>query len=382
MQDDVYHFPPDLMALLTDAIPLLCRSRADVVLFFRGCGVPAEMTDDLRRWFSKYEITRAVLTRLNEAGDRMLAPRRELIKRVTQFQDFTVCHPDDQLKARGVVVAIRDLVNVKDAFTKMNLERERERLERLQQHEADAAAKRRSRQEREDLRRRLAGLISMASPQRRGIALEGVLNDIFRLDGISVRDAFTIRNDDGQVTEQIDGLVALGTQLILVEAKWHSEPLSKADVSAHLVSLYSRGDVYGLVVSFSGFKPSAIEICTTALADLVVVLAEVHELLMLLEDPDASVSGWLRQKITKASVDRTPLFRPTSGATSGPGPPPADAVSELLAGGRCRRRLPTAGPVARYRPATARGCRSAGAAARHGTSGQPAPRELPPNLAS
>jgi restriction system protein len=329
MQDDFFHYPPDLMALLTDAIPLLCRSRADVLVFFRGCGVPAELTDDLRRWFSKHEITRAVLARLNEGGDRMLAQRREVIKRVTQFQDFSVCYPDDQLKARGVVVAIRDLVNVKDALTAMILERDRERHQLFQQHEAEAAAKRRSREEREDLRRRLAGLISIASPQRRGLALEIVLNDVFRLDGISIRDGFTIRNDQGQATEQIDGLIALGTQLILVEAKWHSEPLSKGDVAAHLVSLYSRGDVYGLVVSFSGFRPSAVEICRTALADLVVVLAEVRELLMLLEDPDATVSDWLWQKITKASVDRMPLFRPGARAMPGPGPPAASALPGL-----------------------------------------------------
>jgi len=379
MQDDVYHYPPDLMALLTDAIPLLCRSRADVLTFFRGCGVPAGMTDDLRRWFSKHEITRAVLARLNEGGDRMLAQRRELIKRVTQFQDFSVCHPDDQLKARGVVVAIRDLVNVKDAFTKMSLERERERQQRVQQHEAEAAAKRRGREEREDLRHRLAGLVSMASPQRRGIALEGVLNDIFRMDGVSVRDAFSIRNDHGQVTEQIDGLIALGTQLILVEAKWHSEPLSKSDVSAHLVSLYSRGDVYGLVVSYSGFKPSAIEICKTALADLVVVLAEVHELLMLLEDPDASLGEWLQEKIIKASVDRVPLYRPGTRGMSGPGPPPANAVTGLPACSLCRQRGVPAGPAVRYRPLS--GCRNTAVAPRHRGSGHPLPRASPPNLA-
>jgi hypothetical protein len=321
MSDEAYHFPPDLMGLLIDAIPLLCRSRADVLAFFRGCGVPAKTIRDLNRWLGKYDIARIVLTRLNEGGDRMLAQRRELIKRVTQFQDFSACRPDVQLKARGLVAAIRDLVNAKDALTKLSLERDRERQQRLQQHEAEAAAKRRAREQREALRRRLAGLTAMTNPQQRGIALEGVLNDIFKLDGLSVRDAFTIRNERGYISEQIDGLIAVGTQLILVEAKWHSEPLGRGDVSAHLVSLYTRGDVYGLVVSFSGFRQSAIDVCKAALADLVVVLAEVRELLMLLEDPDASVSDWLGQKITRASVDRMPLFMPDPRAMSGPGPP-------------------------------------------------------------
>ncbi len=143
----------------------------------------------------------------------MLAQRREVIKRVTQFQDFSACRPDLQLKARGLVAAVRDLVAAKDALTKMNLERERERQLRVQQHEAQAAAKRLGREQREALRRRLAGLTTMTNHQLRGIVLESVLNDIFKLDGISVRDAFTIRDEHGYVTEQIDGLIALGTQL-------------------------------------------------------------------------------------------------------------------------------------------------------------------------
>lgn len=321
MSDEAYHFPPDLMGLLIDTIPLLCRSKAEVLAFFRGCGVPADVTSDLHRWLGKYDIARIVLTRLNEGGDRMLAQRREVVKRVTQFQDFSACRPDAQLKARGLVSAVRDLVNAKDAVTKLSLERERERQLLVRQHEAEAAAKRRARAERETLRRRLAELTSMTNPQQRGIALEGVLNDVFKLDGIAVRDAFTIRNERGYISEQIDGLIALGTQLMLVEAKWHSEPLSRSDVAAHLVSLYTRGDVYGLIVSYSGFRRSAIDVCKAALADLVVVLAEVHELLMLLEDPDATVSEWLRQKITKARVDRMPLFVPGPRALSGPGPP-------------------------------------------------------------
>jgi hypothetical protein len=31
---------------------------------------------------------------------------------------------------------------------------------------------------------------------------------------------------------------------------------------------------------------------------------------MLLEDPDASVAKWLREKIMAAAIDRKPLFRP------------------------------------------------------------------------
>ena len=317
MSDLAYHYPPDLMDLLIDTIPLLCRSKQDVLTFFRGAGVPDSTTAMLRMRvatdkdsISKYEITRTVLKAINEGGDRTLAQRREVIKRVTEFHDFSPCWETDRLKAGGLVASVRDLVNVRDTFTRMSQERDTERKERLRKQEAEAEAKRRKRQQRDDVRRRLAGLGSMTDPVKRGLAFEVVLNDIFKLDGLSVREAFTIRNEDGQAQEQIDGVVDINGKLILVEAKWHSDPIGTGDVAAHLIRLYSRADCYGLFVSFSRFTEPAVETCKTALTKMVVVLAEVHELLMLLEDPDASMSNWLRAKIRAASLDRMPLFRP------------------------------------------------------------------------
>jgi hypothetical protein len=34
--DDPFHYPPELLSLLIDTIPLLCRSKQDVLTFFPG----------------------------------------------------------------------------------------------------------------------------------------------------------------------------------------------------------------------------------------------------------------------------------------------------------------------------------------------------------
>ena len=34
-----FHFPPDVFDALVDAVPLLVRSKSDVLTFFQGCGV-------------------------------------------------------------------------------------------------------------------------------------------------------------------------------------------------------------------------------------------------------------------------------------------------------------------------------------------------------
>lgn len=313
------------MELLIETIPLLCRSKAAVLGFFRGCGVPDSVTADLRlrvdadrAGITKYEITRTVLNRLNEDSDRALAQRRQVIKRVTDFEDFSACWDSDRLKAQGLVARVRSVVNVKDSFTRLSQEYERERLERHRQQEARAEAVRRQREERESLRRRLVDLRSISVPRQRGLALEGVLNDIFKLDGLSVREAFTLSSDSGEVGEQIDGLVAMGGHPILIEAKWHAHALGVDGVCRHIARVLLREPgVHGLIVSASGFTTPAVDECTRALTHRAFMLAELNELVMLLEDPTASIRSWLEAKLLAARVDRRVLFRPGIEAAAG-----------------------------------------------------------------
>ena len=148
MTDITFHYPPELFNLMVDTIPLLNRSKRDVILFFRGAGVAEATTKDLgerlrsaRSEINKYEIVRTVLERLNASGDGALRERREVLRRVVEFTNFDTCWPADQLKAKGLVSAIRDVVNQKDSFTRMNQERKQERQARLAEAQRAARAK-------------------------------------------------------------------------------------------------------------------------------------------------------------------------------------------------------------------------------------------------
>jgi hypothetical protein len=274
----------ELIELLTSVIPLLNRSKRVVLTFFLSCGVPDTMTAKLRERvvgspdsISKYEIARTVLTLINDGGDRMLRQRREVIKQVTEFEDYGLCWPDDQLKAKGLVSDARRYVNVMDSFTRMQQAEEDHRLKEAREKRQAAETKQKRRDDLAALRIRLASLGAMTNPQQRGLALEGVLNDLFKIDGLSVRDAFTIRDENGQVQEQIDGLVVLDGQPILVEAKWHSVPIGRGEISQHLVRVYGRAGVHGLFVSSSPYTEPAVRECENALSQRVIVLAEVNE---------------------------------------------------------------------------------------------------------
>ena len=113
---------------------------------------------------SKYEIARTVLKLINDGGDRMLRQRREVIKQVTEFEDFALCWSDDQLKAKGLVSDVRRYVNVKDSFTRMQQAEEDHRLKEVRQKRQAAEAKQKRRDDFAALRTRKG--LSLLPPPR------------------------------------------------------------------------------------------------------------------------------------------------------------------------------------------------------------------------
>ncbi|MEZ0096012.1 restriction system protein [Streptacidiphilus sp. EB129] len=312
VHDAAYHWPPELMALLTDTIPLLCRSKDDVINFLRGAGTSQALLVRFREQLavdrgavSKYKITRDVIGQLNEQGDRGLGVRRALLRRVTEFDDFSTCWPDDQLKARGLVAQIRDIVGVKDSFTRMQQERDREREAHVAARRAAEDKRRRRNVLYAELRAQISNLFGMEDTHKRGLELESLLNRVFSLDGIGIRESFTLRLEDGEAAEQIDGVVELDGQIYLVEVKWWAKPLDINPVSRHLVRVINRAGVNGLMISASGYSSPAVQECERFLVHRVMVLGELRELVLLLER-EASLGDWLRQKTQMAKLDRRP----------------------------------------------------------------------------
>lgn len=172
--DLAFHYPPDVFDAVVDAVPLLTRGKHDVVMCFRGCGVERaflagiDRRIDVEPKFSKYHITREILAYLNERGDPGLGPRREVLKRVSEFDDFSSCYPDNQMKARGAVATVAQLVNKKDSFTRMRDERERELQRHRDAHRAETEKQDAKRAHREQSKNDLFALFGEQNPHRRG----------------------------------------------------------------------------------------------------------------------------------------------------------------------------------------------------------------------
>lgn len=314
---DAFHYPPELLELLVETIPRLSRAKKGVVLFLRGAGVADEDLSEVQRTLatnpdsiSKFEIVRQVLTKVNVRGDSGLRPRREIIKRVVEFENFETCWPEDQLKAKGLVASVREAVNAKDSFTRMKQERDAEREATLARQRAEQAAAAEKRAKIEQVDARLSALFGMDDkPQERGKLLEGVLNDLFRAYGVLVREDFRRKDPDTSVVlEQIDGVIEIDGAVHLVEMKWLNAPVGTGEFFPHLGRLFLRANAQGIFISSAGFTEPVVKECATALAQKTMVLCSLQEIVMLLQRRDDLVL-FLKKKSRAAIVDKNPYLQ-------------------------------------------------------------------------
>ena len=313
---DEFHYPPDLFDLLVDALGRLSKGKKGVVLFLRGAGVdPADLAEMDRvvrtnaDSVNKFEIARNILTKVNARGDSGLRQRREIIKRVVEFEDFSSCWPGDQLEARGLVAAIREKVNKKDSFTRMKQERDAEREQTLARRHAERAAGAETRAKIEAVTTQLSALFGMDDrPHERGRLLERVLNDLFRAYGVLVREDFRRKDPDTtMVLEQIDGVIELDGSLHLVEMKWLNTPVGIGEFFPHLGRLFLRANAHGIFISSAGFTEPVIKECATALAQKTMILCSLQEVVMLLQR-QGDLIEFFKRKSHAAIIDKNPHF--------------------------------------------------------------------------
>jgi hypothetical protein len=316
--NDVFHYPPDLFDLIVQTIPLLNRSKESVLLFFKGAGVDEQLYSDIstqikqdKNSISKYTICRKILERINENNEKYLRERREIIKRIVEFEAFSTCWKDDQLKAKGLVAEIRDVVNVKDSFTRMKQERDREKEIKKQEYKKSMMELQERKANIERIKKDFFSLFAETDFQKRGKQLEKVLNDYFRIFGILIKDDFKRVGDPGDgIVEQIDGIIEIDNQIYLVEMKWKKESIGPDNIYTHLGRIYHRADAHGIFISASGYTPSALSAAKEALVkNALLVLFDLKEFVDIIEKGIDFIQ-YSRDKIQSATINKEPYSHP------------------------------------------------------------------------
>lgn len=316
MEQDHWQYPPELLNLLGEAIWRLVRGKRELLNFFRGAGTPesllsehasllAKRPDD----FKKPVVTKLLLAQISELkGNQGIAVRRQLLRRVYEFDNFDVLFSNDQLPAKALVSDIRKRVNEIDAVRRAQRDSDVRSTQRMSESEDLARRKRERRFERDAFTKRLAALFSAtATPQERGRELEEILNQFFALEGIGVRESFTVTDRfTGLVQEQIDGVIELDGDTYLLEAKWYQAAVGKDQIVQHLYRVFQRSQARGIFIVHPGYSAAAVAAVTESLDKAPFVLATIEEFVHLLES-DVSAADWLRAKVRLVLQERRPL---------------------------------------------------------------------------
>ena len=288
---EVFHFPPDLMNLLVDTIPRLNKSKKDLIGFFLNCGVEqkylqkyVDLVERDRDALNKYEMTRDILISLNQAGESMLGVRRRLLQRVVCFDSFDVCWEADRIQAKANVAEIAKIVKMKDTVTRFENIAENKRSENMSQYQKKIDLISKKKNEFERIKNDMMSLFAVENPQNRGKALEGVLNRLFSFFKIGIHEAFCIYDDASKKCyEQIDGVIEISNNINLVEMKWEKEPIGVDSIARFLGRMYTRADVEGIFISYSGFAETGIKTANEALSQKTITLVKLQDIITILD---------------------------------------------------------------------------------------------------
>lgn len=315
--NDIYHYPPDLFDLVVQTIPLLNRSKKAVLTFFNGAGVEETLYKDVSAKLasypdsiSKYEICRIILERINQNSDKYLRQRREILKRITEFEAFSTCWESDQLKAKGLVSEIQKVINVKDSFARMKQERDNEQKIRQEEHRKKIQEIQKREERVEKIKKDLFSLFNETNPQKRGKSLESVLNGCFKVYEILVKEDFKRLGAPGEgIIEQLDGVVEVDNQIFLVEMKWKKDSIGIDDIFSHLGRIYHRANAHGIFISASGYSPSGVTAAKEALIkNALLVMFDLEEFVKVI-DGEIDFKNYLRDKIKTAIIEKEPYKR-------------------------------------------------------------------------
>jgi restriction system protein len=256
----------------------------------------------------KTAIAEAVLHALIKKQDDAIFQRREILRRLSQNEDFGSCWPADQYKARGYVAELARIVNIKDSFTRIEREREREHTQRAAANEELIAARHAKRERLRDIKQRLVDLLTAdIIPVFRGLEFEKTITDLFSESGLTIKEPFTVQSDKtGSIVEQVDGAIEVRGRTFLVECKCWKSNISRQELAPLLVSVYNPGNVGGIFISASEYTESALADARAALSQKTIVLLTVGSILACLE-ADSAIAKFLEDAIREVELSRNPL---------------------------------------------------------------------------
>jgi hypothetical protein len=137
-------------------------------------------------------------------------------------------------------------------------------------------------------------------PHARGYAFEGFLKGLFDAFGLAAQEPFRLRG------EQIDGSFQLGSEIYLLEAEWHGQPIGVAELHTFHCKIEQKAAwTRGLFVSNSGFTEDGLAAFGRGKRVICMDGLDLYEML----DRKIPLTQVLERKVRRAAETGSPFIR-------------------------------------------------------------------------
>lgn len=294
---------PNALQALTDALATIVWYKSDLRSYLIAASGEAALVASLD-WTYKRSAADEFVQRLAADQERHRDTLLRLMVDVAALDDFPKLRgiDDSAKKIAEARAAVAELRKFSKPYETELLAKEKAR-ERIAERQAAEVQKRSFENRLAELKGRYTDLVASANPQGRGLALEGLLRDLFALFDLDPKAAFTLTG------EQIDGSFSLGETNFLLEAKWTKDPVERKDLDPFKLKVTSRiENTLGLFVSINGFQQTAVDFHSGSGAQM--LLMSGGDLYVVL-DGRVDLVDLLKRKYRHASQTGEVLFDAT-----------------------------------------------------------------------
>lgn len=142
--------------------------------------------------------------------------------------------------------------------------------------------------------------VTALAPHARGYAFEGFLKGLFDAFGLAAQEPFRLRG------EQIDGSFQLASEIYLLEAKWHGQPIGVAELHTFHGKIEQKAAwTRGLFVSNSGFTQDGLTAFGRGKRVICMDGLDLYEML----DREIPLNQVLERKVRRAAETGAPFIR-------------------------------------------------------------------------
>jgi len=142
--------------------------------------------------------------------------------------------------------------------------------------------------------------VTALAPHARGYAFEAFLKGLFDAFGLAAQEPFRLRG------EQIDGSFQLGSEIYLLEAKWHGQPIGVAELHTFHGKIEQKAAwTRGLFVSNSGFTDDGLAAFGRGKRVICMDGLDLYEML----DREIPLNHVLERKVRRAAETGMPFLR-------------------------------------------------------------------------